>query len=403
MSLTNSPQIATNGLVYYHDVNNIKSYQGPAVQNLLNQAGPTFTGTGTATGYSSVGGTETVNIPQLGKTSVAYNLIQNNYTSYSPNSGNCCPSLFTHGASVPVSGNTLYTYSIVYKCDSGYTNANYMYRYEYNGGTYVTEGGVFNTANQIHLGSGWYWAWGTFTTQATTTNLLYMGAWYYRYAPTVDKLAVANVLLVAGNYTGMHPRYWPAMNTTRTTTQALVDLTGNTTITANSLTYASDGSFSFNGTSDYISLSTANLPYGSAPGTISAWAKTSTITGSYSWIFSYGVANNSQSRFIGIVGSSFLVGGYGNDISVAGVPLNTWFHMVCAYDGTTAYLYVNGVLLTSAAKTWTTVLGNAQIGRQTNNAEYWNGNISNVMVHNRALSATEIAQNFQAFRGRYGV
>ncbi len=31
------------------------------------------------------------------------------------------------------------------------------------------------------------------------------------------------------------------------------------------------------------------------------------------------------------------------------------------------------------------------------------GNISNVQAYNRALSATEILQNFNAIRGRYGI
>ena len=34
---------------------------------------------------------------------------------------------------------------------------------------------------------------------------------------------------------------------------------------------------------------------------------------------------------------------------------------------------------------------------------YFNGNISQIQIYNRALSATEILQNFNALRGRYGV
>ena len=182
MALGHSPAITTNGLIYYHDVNNIKSYAGPSIQNMM--TGITPVGTGTATGYSSVGGSELVNIPQLGLTTTYYNYIQNNYQTYTPNSNNCCPSLFQYANGIAVTPSTLYTYGLVYKCDSGYTGPNYMYRYEYasNGGAYVTEGGVHSDSNRTYLGNGWWWAWGTFTTNASTNWLGYMAAFYYQYS-----------------------------------------------------------------------------------------------------------------------------------------------------------------------------------------------------------------------------
>jgi hypothetical protein len=42
------------------------------------------------------------------------------------------------------------------------------------------------------------------------------------------------------------------------------------------------------------------------------------------------------------------------------------------------------------------------IGRGTVD-ECFGGNISNVSVYNRLLSADEVAQNFNALRGRYGI
>jgi hypothetical protein len=34
---------------------------------------------------------------------------------------------------------------------------------------------------------------------------------------------------------------------------------------------------------------------------------------------------------------------------------------------------------------------------------FFNGNVGNVQIYNRALSATEVQQNFNALRGRYGI
>jgi hypothetical protein len=176
------------------------------------------------------------------------------------------------------------------------------------------------------------------------------------------------------------------------------------------VTYNSRGYFDFNGTTGYVGL--ANQPtgfaYGAAPGTICAWAKTNTITVSWASIFSYGTPNYGLSRFIIISGSTYYFGGYGGsgvtgDITVGGVPLDTWVHVAQVYDGTTLYVYINGVLISSAAKTWNTTVGIASVGRQTRGDEFWNGSIAQVQVYNRGLTADEIFQNFSAHRSRYGV
>jgi hypothetical protein len=39
----------------------------------------------------------------------------------------------------------------------------------------------------------------------------------------------------------------------------------------------------------------------------------------------------------------------------------------------------------------------------TASTNYINGNIAQVSIYNRALSATEISQNYNALRGRYGL
>jgi hypothetical protein len=43
------------------------------------------------------------------------------------------------------------------------------------------------------------------------------------------------------------------------------------------------------------------------------------------------------------------------------------------------------------------------IGSNSSSGEYWNGKISNVQIYNRALTAAEVKQNFNATRSRYGL
>jgi hypothetical protein len=44
-----------------------------------------------------------------------------------------------------------------------------------------------------------------------------------------------------------------------------------------------------------------------------------------------------------------------------------------------------------------------RIGSDISGTNNWNGSVSNVQIYNRALSGNEIKQNFEAYRGRFGV
>lgn len=413
MGLSHSPKIATSGLVFALDAVNYKSYKGPAIQNV---ASTIVASTGSGTGYAISNATETYNIPGLGSTSVITTTIQNNYTSYTPNSNQCCPNLASW-SNITVLPSTLYTYGIVYRCDSGYTSANYMYRYEYtgSGGTYVTEAGVHSESRRVHLGDGWYYAWGTFTTQSTTNFLAFCGAFYYRYSQTSDRLSIAKVMIANGDYSGMHPKYWPAQASTRSNTQALLDLAGTNTITANSLTYNADGAFSFASTSNYASVGYNSEIDLVNTVTLEAWLKYTTSTNTVCIEKS---SNNTHYQFQ--IFASNQGSGIGGDIVfmlqpntsnwvTAGLALNDnqWHHVVGTYDRTTttARIYVDGVLRNTNNAITTGPTTNTQpllIGSRSG-ASGFGGTIPVVKIYNRVLSATEVLQNFNALRGRYGI
>jgi uncharacterized delta-60 repeat protein len=163
----------------------------------------------------------------------------------------------------------------------------------------------------------------------------------------------------------------------------------------------SGGSIVFDGTNDNVSIGTNGFSFGSSPGTLSAWAKTgdrySTRT-----IVSYGSSVTNQARFLGIGASNFYFSGYGSSISASGLSYDTWFNLVGVYDGTNASMYINGTLVSGpTSRSWTTVASNAGIGKNVNNSEYWKGDVAQVQIYNRALSAAEIQQNYNALKGRY--
>lgn len=84
-----------------------------------------------------------------------------------------------------------------------------------------------------------------------------------------------------------------------------------------------------------------------------------------------------------------------------------WYNVAITYDSGNPKIYINGVLDASSSNTINYVAGNTlnnQIGRLSGLAiQYFYGRIGNVMYYNRALSATEITQNFNAQKSRFGL
>jgi hypothetical protein len=397
MGLSNSPKIATNGLVFAYDSNNIKSYKGPPLTNKTQYLN-TYNNSGT--GYSFVGDTEEAYIPSLGITTVKTVKIQNNYPSVSDW---CCPAPVQHADGFVVSPSTVYTYFILYKIESGYTHPNYMYRYEYtaSGGSYVTEQGVHSDSNRTYLGDGWYYAWGTFTTNASTNWIGFCGSFYYRYSTSYDKFWVAKSAIIEGNWAGMHPKYWPSPGETRSNTQSLRDLTGNYILTINSLTYNSTGAFSFAG-SHNIDLNSNNIITGNNPFTIESW--TNKTSGSYGAIFgNYGSGYTSGTLWFATAGLYISGSVYHSDYSttMAGIHHSA----VTRNSNGDVKLYRDGVLVNTGTLTASIpAQQNFRIGTDVNGTgEALYGDIYNVKVYNRELSESEIKQNFAAQRGLYGI
>ena len=81
----------------------------------------------------------------------------------------------------------------------------------------------------------------------------------------------------------------------------------------------------------------------------------------------------------------------------------TWHHIVGTNDTTTSRLYIDGVFNASLSEAGlATVQPNISIGYwQSTPGRYLNGNIAQALMYNRALSAAEIRQNYNATKGRY--
>jgi len=104
------------------------------------------------------------------------------------------------------------------------------------------------------------------------------------------------------------------------------------------------------------------------------------------------------------------IGGAQQTIAVGGCVLNTWYNLVftTAESGgnTTMSIYINGVYATSGtfAGTQSPAGTYFSVGDGNNSSWYrFNGYIPVVMIHNKTLSTTEILQNFNTDRQRFGI
>ena len=87
------------------------------------------------------------------------------------------------------------------------------------------------------------------------------------------------------------------------------------------------------------------------------------------------------------------VGGSDRDAtSTTALPLNTWTHVAATYNGTNQRLFVNGVQVATRAVTGNlaTSTGALKIGGNNVWSEWFAGQIDEVRIYNRALSAAEI-------------
>jgi hypothetical protein len=218
--------------------------------------------------------------------------------------------------------------------------------------------------------------------------------------PSIAAIEVNGNILV-GNYSG----------TTWT------DLSGNsnTGTLTNGPTYSSanGGSIVFDGSNDNIQLAGTNFSLNTM--TISAWNYSSnfnqngfmfekTTNGAVNTQYSlfYNSSNDIYYRTYGLSTLDLAV-----NTTTAGVVNNQWNNVVATWDGTNKRIYVNGVLRATSATLSGTVTQNttgaAFIGIYGGGGYPFNGRISQTQIYNRALTAQEIQQNYNASKSRYGL
>ena len=202
-----------------------------------------------------------------------------------------------------------------------------------------------------------------------------------------------------------------------TTTNSLVGSSTGTLTNGVGFDSANGGGWGFDGVDDYIELtSNSDGLVDNGSYTLSAWLRPNGSSWGSNAVPLYNTYNNGTGNF-GIWhhfghdnilrwrhrGSSYTTG----DLSGIGLVADTWQLTTITWDGTTLRLYKNGVETnsTTAPSNFNRSTGSPRIGRiATRNSGtmyHWNGDITSHQVYNRALTAEEVTQNYNAQVSRF--
>ena len=203
---------------------------------------------------------------------------------------------------------------------------------------------------------------------------------------------------------------------------------GNNGTLVNGPTYdtTNGGSILFDGVNDYVNLG-PNFRFNDTDITYDFWFKVTDNSDVYHEIITLGSSNQSNSISLWKWRSGSNSGKVFANINIVGITqttlnsqltgadiLNTIVNYTAVFKKESGvyklYLYRNGVLDASTTSNVTSYNMNnwanfeARIGSGSSTyPELWKGNIYSGKVYNRSLSATEILQNFNNMRGRFGL
>jgi hypothetical protein len=400
MALGHSPQIVTNGLAFYYDMGNPqKSWKGAPTTNLYSAL--------VGTNLNSYNGWDMPGVPG------AASQIVTNYGSWDGNTiwrvtvgVGTIPGFASWRQCLPANYDSVYgtTRRLIAKVKmlKGSISNLGSHSGGGTGGATYTAIAPSEVSHTINDKTGWF-----------LLDLNVSGSYPSGHCVGIGILAQDIEFLVAEM--GVYPSssFLPYTPTSRSNTQAVVDLSGNNTITATSLTYAANNTFSFNGTDSELVSATTTVAQ-SAYVTTEAWVRR---TGSNTMGFIIGNGTTGPNGYWISLGSSGLTFSIGNGTSGyqqnAGTLSNDTIYHVCGtYDGTSNKIYVNGSLVAtntsiSGPINYTSVPQNFKIGNLNGSGtavgRWFLGNIYSAKIYNRALTAAEVQQNFNALRGRYGL
>ena len=212
------------------------------------------------------------------------------------------------------------------------------------------------------------------------------------------------------NLDAANPRSYPPLyNGTIWTT--LAGSSNGTLVNGPTFNSGNGGSIVFDGTNDYVNLGTpSSINFGdSGSYTFSFWFMKTNSFKDYDELFSMGATANQRIHFL--IDSSGRLHRW-DAFFTTGINLNVWVNVVYTYQSQgvntgVETFFINGFQTTirsGAMPPWIPT-GDRWLGFHSFSGGSWpfQGRIVSFLSYNRALTAAEVLQNYNATRARFGV
>ena len=193
------------------------------------------------------------------------------------------------------------------------------------------------------------------------------------------------------------------VNGTRSATQGLLDLTGNSSIDLSNVSFNSNAQIVFDGSNDYISIPSSTV-FDTQTVTVEVVVKPY-ATSQYGFWFEKGTVNTQYSLFIEGGSIVWRQASQSQYCSSSNLTANGWNHVVGTFKTGERITYVNGVIKAQDAlvHTLATNQGAQYIGSYNSGGYHYNGEIAVVKVYNRVLTADEVASNYNHYKSRFNI
>lgn len=371
------PNTAEAGLVFAYDLGNTKtSYIGEPTTNLIDAVN--FT-----TDYSTSWNAQE-NIIQT-KNQVNPNGVID-ITAIKIESNSASDNYFGVRGIKFASSGTNHTFSFWAKGNKAYTS------FPINFGAYQT---------QVYVNITTEWKYFTVQTGAGTTftdHTVHFGGWgtwtdntfdLYLWHPQLEQKSHAT----------------PFVNGTRSATQGLLDLTGASTIDLTDVSFNSSAQMVFDGTNDRISA--ASNSSNNIAGDITMELVLNRTSGYNAAVmhkevqYTLYIASNGDITYAD--SSLWSYSTFGSYYS--GITPGAYHHVVATKSGSLVTIYIdNNVVISKTFGSAITQTNNTlYVGSYNGASNYFAGEIPVSKLYNRALTANEVATNFQALRYRFGI
>jgi hypothetical protein len=250
----------------------------------------------------------------------------------------------------------------------------------------------------------------------------------YNYTRTVNAsataywVAVRGVLdttdvYIAGQQATRGTHATPYVENNRSSTQSLIDLKRTTDIDVSNVSFDSTGQPDFDGTDDHIVASPSNISLGTSL-TMEVWIYPTGYNHSRMYLMDPrgdGNTSGTNAYFLFDYHASpdtvHVVAGNSNievQSSNFSMPLNNWHNIVATRNGNSWVMYHNGVSVgTGTTNTTSLTLNNDfRIGTYasgTSGQYFFEGLMAVAKFYNTGLSATEVKQNYNAYKNRFNI